>query len=222
MSKAIPKVIKQQLWEKYFEKYEVKCPVNCGKYITPFTFEIGHLVSRCNQGTNEIDNLCPICRLCNGSMGSKNFVDYVKDNNIEVDNDILKEYIARNTNIILDSIDAIKEYNLANSTIIKCMIDGTKYEKLPYHAILEHVYEIINDGAKIIKSSTLNISTMNKNDKGFKFLEDLHISVQRVDANKCMYEIINQCNIHKIVINIKIELSDKRIIMYRNNKTIKV
>jgi hypothetical protein len=84
MSKSIPKVIKQQAWNKYYgeEVGKVLCPMNCGNHILQSSFEAGHIISRHNGGSNSVNNLIPICRSCNGSMSSKNMDDYIRDNSI--------------------------------------------------------------------------------------------------------------------------------------------
>ena len=74
---------------------------------------------------------------------------------------------------------------------------------------MENIYKIINDGTKIIKNSKLNIKTIKKLDEGFYYLEDLGISIQGVDSNKCLLEIINQCVENKISLIMKIKLNDE-------------
>ena len=41
----------------------------CNKKIDIMNFEVGHKISVFNNGTDNIDNLEPICRGCNLSMG---------------------------------------------------------------------------------------------------------------------------------------------------------
>ena len=74
---------------------------------------------------------------------------------------------------------------------------------------MENIYKIINDGTKIIKNSKLNIKTIKKLDEGFYYLEDLGISIQGVDSNKCLLEIINQCVENEISLIMKIKLNDE-------------
>jgi hypothetical protein len=51
-------------------------------------------------------------------------------------------------------------------------------------------------------------------DSGYYYLDKLGISVQGVDANNCIYEIVNQCikNNIKLKMNIKLENKDDIII----------
>jgi hypothetical protein len=88
-------------------------------------------------------------------------------------------------------------------------LNDDEITKLKYKSILENIYKIINDGIKIIKNSKLNIKTINKLDEGFYYLEDLGISIQGVDSNKCLLEIINQCIENEISLIMKIKLNDE-------------
>lgn len=65
----------------------------------------------------------------------------------------------------------------------------------------------------IIKKSTLNIKTIKCTEKGFTYYKDLGISVQGVDANKCLYEIVVQCVNNNIKLHIDIQLDNKENII---------
>jgi hypothetical protein len=77
----IPSRLKKACWEKeYGEVTNVKCPISfCNNIINCLTangFQAGHIISEYNNGKIEINNLKPICKNCNSSMGSKNWIDY--------------------------------------------------------------------------------------------------------------------------------------------------
>ena len=101
---------------------------------------------------------------------------------------------------ILDIKD-LKHRDLKNSEIIKCLVGNIQVTKLKYKSVLEQIYNIVNDGTKIIKNTTLNIKTIKKEDEGYYYLEDIGISIQGVESNKCILEIINQCVKNKINID---------------------
>jgi len=122
----------------------------------------------------------------------------IEDNKIE---DNKKEYNKK-------SVSNLNNSNFSNSNIKECTINGENFNKLKYRSILNHIYSIIGDGVKIIKKSNLNIKIGRKEDDGFTYLEDLLISIQGVDSNKCLKEISNQCIENKISIYLKIELND--------------
>jgi hypothetical protein len=101
------------------------------------------------------------------------------------------------------------QYNLNNSNILSCVINYYQSNdyRLKYKSILNYIYSnIIKDGFKIIRNSILNISTIKKETEGFYYMEDLGISIQGVDSNKCLHEIINQCHFNNIHITILIRL----------------
>lgn len=77
MRRAIPKALREQVWIVHLGKvFETKCKVKwCENKITPFDFEVGHNVPVSKGGTNDIDNLRPICSKCNKSMGDNYTID---------------------------------------------------------------------------------------------------------------------------------------------------
>lgn len=48
--------------------------------INTFDFEAGHVQARSKGGGDEIENLRPICGICNRSMGSENMIEFQKRN----------------------------------------------------------------------------------------------------------------------------------------------
>ena len=110
--------------------------------------------------------------------------------------------------ITINSIDELKQYNFKKSVINKCLINNKEIFKYKYKSILNHIYILINDGTKIIKNTILNIKTISKNDNGFDYIPELGISVQRVDSDKCIKEILIQSILNNINISIDITLSN--------------
>lgn len=75
---SIPKAVKDVLWKREYGKSGVgKCFV-CSEEITSRKFDCGHIKAVCKGGTNNINNLKPICSTCNGSMGSMNMKVFKK------------------------------------------------------------------------------------------------------------------------------------------------
>jgi hypothetical protein len=81
--KKISDKLRLKVWEKEYEDdsdEEQECPVwNCKNKITIKTCEMGHKISRYNNGKEEINNLRPICSTCNLKMSDKNWNDYEKE-----------------------------------------------------------------------------------------------------------------------------------------------
>ena len=109
--------------------------------------------------------------------------------------------------IVINNLDDISQYNFCKSKIILCSINDKLFDKKKYKPVLNKIYHLINSGSKIIINTILNIETIEKEDSGFYYLDKIGISVQGVDANKCIYEIINQCikNYIKLEMNIKLQ-----------------
>lgn len=110
--------------------------------------------------------------------------------------------------IQLENIDEIKNYDFTKSNILDCRIEDSILVNLKYKILLQVIYEKINDGVLIIKNSLLNIKTIKKQNEGFYYLEEIGISVQGADSNRCMSEIINQCVKNNLSLKMKIRLND--------------
>jgi hypothetical protein len=120
--------------------------------------------------------------------------------------------LKKNQNVNISNIIEIKKYDFKKSLIISCSINNNNNIKLKYKSILDYVYKIINDGAVIIKNTKINIKTLKKLDEGFTYYDDLGISVQGVESNKCLYEILHQCIENEINIKLEIKTFDNHII----------
>lgn len=79
--KNIPKVLKDQVWDKYIGETIGKAKCLCCKNnnITQKNFDAGHIIAESKNGKNAIENLRPICKQCNLSMGNKNMYDFIKE-----------------------------------------------------------------------------------------------------------------------------------------------
>lgn len=75
----IPKKIKQLVWNKHIGEKNGTGLCMCCKSttISQMDFNCGHIISEFNGGTLTINNLVPICSLCNSSMGTKNMNDFI-------------------------------------------------------------------------------------------------------------------------------------------------
>ena len=75
-SKSISKKIRYDLWNKYYiKKDKGRCKI-CKSRIFIYNFECGHKKSLKNGGTNDINNLKPICKKCNLNIGENNMKSY--------------------------------------------------------------------------------------------------------------------------------------------------
>ena len=75
--KAIPKAVRTTLWNIHFSEDKAKgnCKV-CDGEIKISNFEAGHVIASASGGTDNLDNLLPLCSLCNKSMGTENLLDF--------------------------------------------------------------------------------------------------------------------------------------------------
>ena len=72
-SKNVSKALKNKVWDTYVGKEKgVGSCYCCQSKIDSKHFECGHIVAKSAGGQDTIDNLRPVCDLCNKSMGVKN------------------------------------------------------------------------------------------------------------------------------------------------------
>lgn len=71
--RSIPSALRQQVWKTHIgEKFNGKCVTRwCKNPINVFNYECGHDIPESKGGKTVLENLYPICRQCNGSMGNK-------------------------------------------------------------------------------------------------------------------------------------------------------
>ena len=77
----IPNKVRIDVWATYIGEDIAKHKCICCKRVTirQTEFEVGHVLSEAHGGTLEINNLRPICSVCNKSMGARNMVEFVKE-----------------------------------------------------------------------------------------------------------------------------------------------
>ena len=81
VKKKIPNKIKTDSWNIYVgENIKKTLCICCNKTeIDAFNFQAGHIISEKNGGSICIDNILPICNLCNNSMGITNMDEYIRE-----------------------------------------------------------------------------------------------------------------------------------------------
>ena len=124
---------------------------------------------------------------------------------IQPNGDILLKRI-----IIIKSGD-LKEWDFIGSRINKVIIDNEIVEVKSYKKLYETIHGKINDGAKIIKYSVLNIKTIECKTCGFTWNPELGISSQGVNSNNAILEIVTQCEKNDIVLELEILINDQLV-----------
>jgi hypothetical protein len=78
----LPKIKKQEIWSTYIglDIGKRKCLCCNLNDITQFEFHSAHIIPKSKGGNSTIENLRPICSLCNLSMGDKNMIDFMEEN----------------------------------------------------------------------------------------------------------------------------------------------
>ena len=76
--KRIPFRKRMRVWRIYIGELTVGKCYTCGRTIYIDDFDCGHNKAVVKKGSNEIDNLRPICRGCNSEMGTKTIESFKK------------------------------------------------------------------------------------------------------------------------------------------------
>lgn len=76
--KTIPKVMKDLCWSKYVGDTvgKIKCMCCETNEVKMNDFQCGHVIAEANGGMITVDNLRPICKACNVSMGTENLNEF--------------------------------------------------------------------------------------------------------------------------------------------------
>lgn len=74
------------MWKTYIGEVTRSNCMCCNNMSIEYgNFDCGHIVAESNGGETNLDNLRPICRLCNSSMGTKNMIEFMKNNGFRCD-----------------------------------------------------------------------------------------------------------------------------------------
>jgi hypothetical protein len=77
----LSKTTRTLVWKKYigFQTAETLCLCCQSNSINCFDFQCGHVVARALGGDDSVENLRPICSICNGSMRTMNMMEFAKN-----------------------------------------------------------------------------------------------------------------------------------------------
>jgi hypothetical protein len=79
----IPKCVRNALFINFFKDSRVgMCQCCLREQITIGNFHAGHIKAHINGGLTTLDNLTPICMLCNTSMGPYDLNEFIKKYNL--------------------------------------------------------------------------------------------------------------------------------------------
>ncbi len=81
--KKFSKSVRAKVWSQVIgiKHGTAKCPCCNNLEINQLNFEIGHKISKRKGGSDALENLSPICSVCNKSMTTINFDDFKKSLN---------------------------------------------------------------------------------------------------------------------------------------------
>ena len=79
----IPKTLKNCLWINYFKDSRSGLCLCCKREVITFAnFHAGHICAESMGGKTSLENLIPLCQLCNTSMGKQNVYEFIARYNL--------------------------------------------------------------------------------------------------------------------------------------------
>jgi 5-methylcytosine-specific restriction endonuclease McrA len=88
----ISQSLRQQIWTiNSKNNLEIKCLCCNLNFINAFTFECGHIIASSKGGKCNINNLIPICSLCNKSMSNTGMDEFMIKNNFTINLNLIKK-----------------------------------------------------------------------------------------------------------------------------------
>lgn len=89
----------EKVWENSYEAETAVCPI-CRKNTmyknihpvqnTDGAWQRGHLIPKSKGGSNDLDNIRPICWSCNKKCGSKDVRDFADENGYKYDRNVIQ------------------------------------------------------------------------------------------------------------------------------------
>ena len=211
--KNIPKTIRKSVWNKFIEtddpdKLKGKCFVGCNTKINIDNFELGHIISHSNGGKDNIENLRPICSLCNKSMGTQNLLDFKEQYGLS--NIVDPTYF----------INKLEECDKLN----KSLLEEQNPILLKNNKLNSEIDDITNNNLCLENISTLNQTKLDQNNVDYQEkVKELKLKLKELDSQhvleiKSINENIKQ-DLIKINSNIKL-LDSLRLTISTNDDLI--
>ena len=159
-------------------------------------------------------------------------VDNITVDNITVDNRTETNTINNNETIILTKEELIirktlmlqqnkilnnkiKKKNFKKSKILECKINNSNVKEEKYIQILRKIYNMLANKQFILEHTCIKTTEEIRNDKGFRYDNDIKLSIRGHDAKNTLIEIVNMIALSNITIEIKIILKSNEEIFIR-------
>lgn len=167
-NRHIPQTVRNSVWLKYMgEVHTGKCYCCKLELISKGVFECGHVISDKKGGKITLDNLRPICSLCNKSMGTKNMDEF------------MKEYY-NDSNEILEYLRTLNDGQLR----LLC-----KWNCLPYHENTEMMIENLQhiDDLKVAINTDMSFIVKCNNNKCIRCKYTMNKNIMECDCGSHYY-----------------------------------
>lgn len=121
-------------------------------------------------------------------------------------------YLERKLEYKKISPEKIGKYNFTNCKICKCTINNVIYNLSSLNKILIQIFKIINNKELIVKNTKLSLIELTNKTKQFETIKKLDLSYMKPENNMAIDEIITQCQINNIKLDLKIILFNQLLV----------
>lgn len=216
---SIPKTVRNSVWNRHIgaKKGTGDCYVGCGEQISKGNFECGHIIAEKCGGTTSMDNLRPICSLCNKSMGTNNMNEFMEKYGFKEMIQISysgKEEEPQNIPIVPE-IDNKKELArkmdlIINNTVILSAFSGGKVgSRMYYNDIIMIINGAWDEWMKLYEAGTGTLQGLKFNEKTEKIEKNSNgFTAYRIEKNSNGQEQLDK-------------LKNRRMVLIDENTTIK-
>ena len=230
----IPHTLRNLVWKTYASDTYLSANCFCCRknIISIDNFMCGHIVSRYDGGTIDLDNLRPVCHSCNVSMGTCDMFKFIENNKLWLDNnnsnnkkndnitgrERLRENTIKQYGYDIDSPEQCNNirYNIANEYFkqirldIKIFIKSIIDEYIPtYYFEITHKTGNILKNVDYMHSGILDISNIKNTKYVHYYIEEGDIYTDDIFINP-INPITNK-NTKKYLIKYNITIIDSSV-----------
>ena len=115
---------------------------------------------------------------------------------------------------VLNDVEIVDE-NLFDAKLLETIINRIPFPKITKFAgAMRKTYATMPVN-KILENTTMNITTEERNTEGYRHHPALGFSYQSKDTKGTLREIIQMCRVQNYSLELKIQLKDGRIVLFR-------
>lgn len=110
----------------------------------------------------------------------------------------------------------MKSVSFTGAVLDYACVEGVEVEIKYFFGVITYIYEFLEDISTIKINTIMNIKEGEEKGKGFRYLEELNISIQGVTSDRAIKEIFAQVLGNDIEFEMRITTKEKKFILTNN------